>query len=30
LSSLRLGCASETGESCGMKGAHHVNYPFDM
>jgi hypothetical protein len=23
-------CASETGESRGMKGIHHVNYPFDM
>jgi len=23
-------CASETGESCGMKGIHHVNYPFSM
>jgi hypothetical protein len=29
-SSLRLWCASETGESCGMKGIHHVNYPFGM
>jgi ligand-binding sensor domain-containing protein len=28
--SLRLWCASETGESCGMKGIHHVNYPFGM
>jgi|SRR5579863_3680317 len=26
----RLWCASETGESCGMEGVHHVNYPFDM
>ena len=26
----RLGCASETGESRGMKGIHHVNYPFSM
>jgi chemotaxis protein methyltransferase CheR len=25
-----LWCASETGESCGMKGIHHVNYPFGM
>ena len=27
---LRFGCASETGESSGMKGVHHVNYPFSM
>ena len=26
----RLWCASETGESSGMEGIHHVNYPFDM
>jgi hypothetical protein len=25
-----LWCASETGESCGMKGIDHVNYPFSM
>jgi hypothetical protein len=27
---LAFWCASETGESSGMKGIHHVNYPFSM